>query len=478
MSTASTAAGQAARAHAASAPPPLLKRSRYTHHVPGTDGDLLFNAATGALVEPDAAGLAAYHALVGEEAVTDTASANCIDSAEDFLAGGFVLPAGVDEVAEVHRRYRAWQQDRSTLSLTIAPTLGCNFGCDYCFEGDAHTGGSMTPDVQKALVRWVGRELPGRERLGVVWYGGEPLLCPDVIKHLSGAFRAVCVATGVAYSAGIVTNGYRLDGATAAWLVDLGVVSAQVSLDGPPEEHDRRRHLRGRQGTFARILTNLKQAVDVEGLALVLRVNVDARNVEAAERLVDLLAAEGFAQRPQVQVAFARVVDPAGVGSPLWHQCLAPEEFAHHERRLLAYAHTRGLAPVAVPRPRGGACGAVRASSFVVAPDGALHKCWQTVADPAQAVGSVLSAGDAWCGAEVDDHRWLAWEPAQGACAGCSVLPSCMGGCPKEAMRSGQDDPVCPPLRHTLPDALRAAAAAATVAADWRAGTTVEPATS
>ncbi len=458
----------AAQAPGVPAVAPRLKPSRYTHHVSGDGDDLLFNAATGALVALGADGVAAYYALLSGQVATSTAgiagttdlagttaSTASIENMADFLAGGFVVPAGADEVAEVRRRYRAWQQDRSTLSLTIAPTLGCNFGCDYCFEGDEHTGGSMPPAVQEALIRWVERELPGRTRLGVVWYGGEPLLCPEVIESLSNAFRSLCAAAGVQYAAGIVTNGYRLDGATAAWLVGLGVVSAQVSLDGPPEVHDRRRHLRGRQGTFARILANLKQAVEVAGLALVLRVNVDARNVAAAERLVDLLAAEGFAHRPRVQVAFARVVDPAGVGSPLWHQCLAPEEFARHERRMLAYAQARGLAQITAPRPRGGACGAVRASSFVVAPDGALHKCWQTVADPAQAVGHVLRQ------TATDDRRWLAWEPVQGACAGCSVLPSCMGGCPKEAMARGQEAPTCPPLRHNLPDILRAVAAPA-----------------
>lgn len=313
----------------------------------------------------------------------------------------------------------------------------------------------MVAEVQDALVRWVEAELPGRRQLGVIWYGGEPLLCPDVIERLSVAFQARCADAGIVYTAGVVTNGFRLDGATAAWLADLGVVSAQVSLDGPPEEHDRRRHLRGRQGTFARILANLKEAVAVERLALVLRVNVDARNVAAAERLVDLLAAEGFARRPHVQVAFARVVDPAGVGSPLWHQCLAPEEFAHQERRLVAYARTKGLARVVPPRPRGGACGAVRAWSFVVAPDGSLHKCWQTVADATQAVGHVAAP------ATIDDRRWRAWDPIQGACARCSVLPACMGGCPKEAMACGQEDPACPPLRYTLPEVLRAVAVVA-----------------
>ncbi len=457
----SAADQQAAQAPGMSAVAPLLRRSRYTHRVPGTDGDLLFNAATGALVALDADGVAAYHALLHGH-TSAAGRAETVDwavSADDFLAGGFVVPAGVDEVEEVRRRYHAWQQDRSTLSLTIAPTLGCNFACDYCFEGQEHAGGSMSLSIQEALVHWVERELPGRMRLGIVWYGGEPLLCPEVIEHLSDAFRRLCAAAGVQYAAGIVTNGYRLDGATAAWLVGLGVVSAQVSLDGPPEVHDQRRHLRGRQGTFARILANLKQAVEVADLALVLRVNVDARNVAAAERLVDLLAAEGFAHRPRVQVAFARVVDPTGVGSPLWHRCLAPEAFARHERRLLAYAQARGLAQITAPRPRGGACGAVRASSFVVAPDGALHKCWQTVADPAQAVGHVLRQ------TAPDDRRWLAWEPVQGACAGCSVLPSCMGGCPKEAMARGQEAPTCPPLRHNLPDILRAVAAPAAMPA-------------
>src|SRR6266508_5347033 len=111
---------------------PGLKVSRYSHLVPHDDArseeTLLFNAATGALVELDADGLAEFHALLGEHAPTGSASAASAasaasESAKAFVAGGFVVPAGMDEVEEVRRRYRAWQRDRSTLSLTVAPTL-------------------------------------------------------------------------------------------------------------------------------------------------------------------------------------------------------------------------------------------------------------------------------------------------------------------------------------------------------------------
>ena len=72
-----------------------------------------------------------------------------------------------------------------TVSLTIAPTMGCNFDCPYCFE--QHRAGKMSPKVQEDVVALVGHMLKasGAETLDVTWFGGEPLLAVDIVEALS-----------------------------------------------------------------------------------------------------------------------------------------------------------------------------------------------------------------------------------------------------------------------------------------------------
>ncbi len=47
--------------------------------------------------------------------------------------GDGYLIANFDELAVIEARSRAITGFSNTLSLTICPTMGCNFDCPYCF---------------------------------------------------------------------------------------------------------------------------------------------------------------------------------------------------------------------------------------------------------------------------------------------------------------------------------------------------------
>jgi MoaA/NifB/PqqE/SkfB family radical SAM enzyme len=72
-------------------------------------------------------------------------------------------------------------------------------------------------------------------------FGGEPLLYPDAVPLIREVKRR-----GLTCS--LITNGWRLE-EMAGELVEAGVDSIMVSIDGPPELHDR---IRGKRGSFER----------------------------------------------------------------------------------------------------------------------------------------------------------------------------------------------------------------------------------
>jgi sulfatase maturation enzyme AslB (radical SAM superfamily) len=100
----------------------------------------------------------------------------------------------------------------------------------------------------------------GVERVGVAFYGGEPLLVLDRLLEHSAAVLEHCADEGVAYDAGVVTNGTLLDGHTARLLRAVGITRALVTLDGPRPQHDARRQLAEGGPTFDRIVGNLSVA--------------------------------------------------------------------------------------------------------------------------------------------------------------------------------------------------------------------------
>ena len=53
---------------------------------------------------------------------------------KNLLKCGYLLPAEVDEKFLIKTNMMQGRYNKNLLSLTIAPTMACNFRCLYCFE--------------------------------------------------------------------------------------------------------------------------------------------------------------------------------------------------------------------------------------------------------------------------------------------------------------------------------------------------------
>ena len=138
-------------------------------------------------------------------------------------------PGAAPESAEV---------DARALHLILHPTEQCNFRCAYCCERFGI--GRMAPGIVTGIKRLLAAR-HDLERLHIGWFGGEPLVAPDVVRELSRTARTHSALHGIAYSADMTTNGCRLTEPLAHELVELGIGSYQISLDGDCEAHDRTR---------------------------------------------------------------------------------------------------------------------------------------------------------------------------------------------------------------------------------------------
>jgi MoaA/NifB/PqqE/SkfB family radical SAM enzyme len=78
-------------------------------------------------------------------------------------------------------------------------------------------------------------------------FGGEPLLYPDIVPLIREVKRRGLTCT-------LITNGWHLE-SMAKDLVEAGIDSVMISIDGPPAVHDR---VRGKEGSFARAAAGVK----------------------------------------------------------------------------------------------------------------------------------------------------------------------------------------------------------------------------
>jgi uncharacterized protein len=332
------------------------------------------------------------------------------------------------------------------LALTLVTSLGCNFDCPYCFE-EKHPS-IMDGEVQGLVLGLLDDQLAHIESFHVTWFGGEPLLGKRPLLALSDAFIERCDRAGVAYDAGIITNGYYLDADTCPELAARRVRFAQVGLDGPPDIHDRMRPLANGKGSFSTILRNLHHAVCHFSVAV--RVNVDKRNIARAEDLFRLLAAEGLSGK--LSVYPAQLVDVKSnplASSATYCGCLTNREFADAERSFLALASAYGLAAPSVPVPTGAPCTAVRSNELVIGSKGELYKCWNSVGNSREEIGHIRD----YKATNSRVAKWLAYDPLNNdECRNCIALPVCMGGCASHAFDKLQYENRCGTFRHSYRD--------------------------
>jgi len=267
-----------------------MKVSRYNHRIAHDGRLLLFNAYRRGLHD---VGESVYSALDQLEAGAENWDSELSDSTRATLVeAGYVIEDDVDEHTTLLAERESLRLSTEVIGLTIAPTIDCNFGCPYCFEGAEKPQERMSEQTMSAVVNFArGLITESTRGLSITWFGGEPLLGMSQIEQLTHRFRSAIVEPmGLHYAASIVTNGYGLTRKIATRLRDLGVVRTQITLDGTAEYHNQRRFRIGGHPTFDRIVENIVESCDV--LRISVRVNVDEENRESFVPLVKYLQDE------------------------------------------------------------------------------------------------------------------------------------------------------------------------------------------
>ena len=336
------------------------------------------------------------------------------------------LIVNFDERAALEAKARMACGEGGSVGLTICPTMGCNFDCPYCFEN--HRPGRMTQEVQDDVIALSERMMKASsaKKLGVTWFGGEPLLMPDVIEALSGRLMALAEEKGAEYDASIITNGFLLTQEIADMLARFKVNAIQITLDGIGPEHDKTRHLAGGGPTYDRIVENLRT------LRLPFRVsirhNVHEGNKEQIQPLRDLVKALSEESGNKINYYPSPVEGNSAAderGGQVGMLCGA--ELDEIDLLKEAFRFQPG---------HGTYCGAHRLYGAGIDDQGRLYKCWEDVDKPERSFGSAhdWDPADPIATADHPDHltKYLntALPTDDPECRDCILLPQCAGGCP------------------------------------------------
>jgi uncharacterized protein len=384
----------------------------------------------------------------------------------DMREAGFAVESDDDERAMLAEAYATYleEMERTPTQLIVVPTFGCNLSCTYCYQEPFVGGASglIAPETITALFahidRFHGEDQP---RPYLTLFGGEPLM--DSPAHHDRVGRLMAGAAERGMGVAVVTNGYDVE-AFLPLLSGGSVREVQVTLDGPPEIHDRRRVLHNGLGTFARVAAGIDALVAAQ-IPVNLRVVVDRENLPALPALARLAEERGWLNHPEsaFKTQIGRNYELFGCASrqgreqlfdrlELWTAYLAlaeahPELGRFHQPRLHGMRHLaeNGEWPLATFD----SCPAAK-KEWAFAPDGGLYGCTATVGHQKHRLGSYAPS------IERDEAAIARWRERNvfsiPACQTCSMASVCGGGCGAVAVdRTGTVlAPDCRPVRELL----------------------------
>ena len=189
------------------------------------------------------------------------------------------------------------------LSYIFMPTYNCNLRCSYCFQDHMRTNPdyrhllrTMAPEMVDRYFKAIPgieakhglKENPDQIR-DIGFFGGEPLLAQNrpIVERIIR--RALELGKAEFWA---VSNATELDVYEDLLHID-GIRRLQITLDGPPEEHDKRRIYADGSGSFAKIAKNIDMAL-ARKVQISIRLNLDRANIQHLPTLADEIVERGW----------------------------------------------------------------------------------------------------------------------------------------------------------------------------------------
>jgi uncharacterized protein len=420
-----------------------------------TDAQLLVSPEVTALLDRYAGGGRAG-AATGADALND-------DEREALALlsdNGFLVPDREFDRHALNQYFSSVKNDTHELSVTLLTTLQCNFACDYCFQGDHGDynkfADKMTLETAVKVADWITGELDRvhPETFVLTFFGGEPLLNLPVMFYLAEELWGRCEARGVPMSISLITNGLLLTPDIVDRLLPYGLRGVKVTLDGDRDTHNRMRPLRGGQGTFDRLIDNIRSVAGRTSVAI--GGNFDESSADSFSALLDFLRAQDFADQ-LVNVNFKPIVRneqtprvsastpvkgmlpliPVGAnGKPLNGTCMSNvgegsgagcDSCAFLDDKMSQLREqTKGLGFYTPDGVHGGPCHVHHTHAHTIGPDGSLYACPGFTGEKALSTGHIDGRRDAGRESALEQFERLhPWDE----CEDCAFIPTCAGGC-------------------------------------------------
>jgi uncharacterized protein len=349
-------------------------------------------------------------------------------------------------------------QSRLMPSYIFMPTYSCNLRCAYCFQDHMRTNPAfkhLLKTMQPEMVDKIFAAMPQIESghgvpedaevtRNITFFGGEPLLAESrpIIEYIID--KAISLGK-TKFSA--VTNGTELE-AYHGLLGPEKISFLQITLDGPANEHDRRRIYADGSGSFEKICQNITMVLNL-GVQVSVRMNIDRNNIEQLPELADEIIRQGW-DRYKNFSAYTAPVHASNEATdrkttfnsweldvalnkmrqeyPKMNVIRRPDDGLMDRARQLFEHRSDPL-----PNLKASFCGAHN-KMYIFDAFGDIYACWEKTGDKKIRIGYITENSEVVLNEELNQtwrNRTVITNPT---CRKCRYAFSCGGGCAVLAM--------------------------------------------
>lgn len=344
---------------------------------------------------------------------------------------------------------------KNTGGLCLMTTEKCNLRCTYCYE--KFIKGRMSNDLIDAVCIYLETNVPRFSAYQLAWFGGEPLLHPDIIKRVNSVFRTVLKKTEIQGTISITTNGTLFTPKILDLFVKDSVDVVQITIDGPKEVHDsQRKTIRG-FSTYQSILDNIEVVLNETNTTVLIRVNVASDDESLCIRVREWLATEIIPRflKYKSRVKYNVISIWNATTKSINGICIADVQrflnwinvtnatWVHDDQPLESF--------IRVIKTTGNlACYAGKPNHYVIGSDGTVYKCTVALDLPSNKIGRMLSNGSLEIKKGAEDIWVTNNSLNDSVCFKCALREPCVGiACPLVRIQDNRQP--CPTEKKYLP---------------------------
>lgn len=308
------------------------------------------------------------------------------------------------------------------MHVTLHLTNECNMGCRYCYV-DGVNPQVMDPSTACKAVDLAVSDCG--KSVGIIFFGGEPLLYKDLIYSTIEYANAKRKQAGIHMHFKVTTNGTLLDEDFMEYSARENLFIA-LSHDGVREAHDLHRVDKGGAGTFDRLSDKIDLLLKYRPYAPVM-MTVNPDTVMYYADSVKYLYARGFKYiicslnyaADWSEEALGQLKEQYRILADFYYELTIKEDkfyLSPFEVKISSHINRHNYCHERCELGK---------KQISVAPDGKLYPCVQFVGDPEYQIGDVFTG--------IDERRrldlFLKNEAEKESCVDCAVRDRCNHYC-------------------------------------------------